>query len=74
MCALESIGGRLVSHDAIINWIAGTTTRTGLTIHAELGHHPTGQGQREEPAAVNRKRADSQGDWSDALMLTRKKN
>jgi methionine aminopeptidase len=29
----------LVSHEVIINLIAGTTTRSGLTVHAELTGH-----------------------------------
>lgn len=37
-------GRPLTSHDVIVNSIAATTTRTGLTIHAELdtGVYPTG--------------------------------
>ena len=29
-------GQPLTSHEVIVNLIAGTTTRTGLTVHAEL--------------------------------------
>jgi Rhodopirellula transposase DDE domain len=37
-------GRPLTSHDVIVNSIAATTTRTGLTVHAELdpGSYPTG--------------------------------
>jgi hypothetical protein len=36
-------GQRLVSHEVMVNLIAGTTTRTGLTVHAErdTGYYPT---------------------------------
>ena len=37
-------GQPLVSHEVMVNLIAGTTTRTGLTVHAErdTGYYPTG--------------------------------
>jgi Rhodopirellula transposase DDE domain len=37
-------GQPLESHEIIVNLIAGTTTRTGLSVHAELdtGNYPTG--------------------------------
>ena len=37
-------GRPLTSHEVIVNTIAATTTRTGLTVHAELdtGTYPTG--------------------------------
>ncbi len=37
-------GRPLTSHEVIVNTIAATTTRTGLTVHAELdtGSYPTG--------------------------------
>ena len=37
-------GRPLTSHDVVVNSIAATTTRTGLTVHAELddGAYPTG--------------------------------
>jgi hypothetical protein len=37
-------GRPLTSHDVIVNTIAATTTRSGLTVHAELdtGEYPTG--------------------------------
>ncbi len=36
-------GQPLVSHEVVVNLIAGTTTRTGLKVHAELdpGYYPT---------------------------------
>jgi Rhodopirellula transposase DDE domain len=37
-------GQPLVSHEVVVNLIAGTTTRTGLKVHAEhdSGYYPTG--------------------------------
>jgi Rhodopirellula transposase DDE domain len=37
-------GRPLTSHEAVVNTIGATTTRTGLTVHAELdpGSDPTG--------------------------------
>jgi hypothetical protein len=37
-------GRPLVSHEVVVETIAATTTRTGLTVHAELdeGDYPTG--------------------------------
>ena len=37
-------GRPLTSHEVIVQTIAATTTRTGLTVHAELDHadYPTG--------------------------------
>ena len=37
-------GRPLTSHEVIVNSIAATTTKTGLTVHAELdtGEYPTG--------------------------------
>ena len=37
-------GRPLTSHEVIVNTIAATTTKTGLTVHAELdtGSYPTG--------------------------------
>ena len=38
-------GRPLTSHEVVVQTIAATTTRTGLTVHAELdpGSYPTGQ-------------------------------
>ena len=35
-------GRPLTSHDVIVQSIAATTTRTGLTVHAELDTYPVG--------------------------------
>ncbi|OMI84734.1 hypothetical protein BSZ07_36325 [Streptomyces sp. M1013] len=43
-------GRPLTSHDVIVNSIAATTTRTGLTVHTELAPGPYGhrhQGHRQ---------------------------
>ncbi len=41
---MNSRGRPLTSHDVIVQSIAATTTRTGLTVHAELDTdtYPTG--------------------------------
>jgi hypothetical protein len=42
--SMNWVGQPLTSHDVAVNLIAGTTTRTGLTVHAELdtGAYPRG--------------------------------
>ena len=42
--SMNSRGRPLTSHDVIVQSIAATTTRTGLTVHAELDTdtYPTG--------------------------------
>jgi hypothetical protein len=69
-------GKPLVSHDIIINLIAGTATKTGLKIRAELdrGSYPTGVAVAdEELASVNLKRASFHGDWNYAIRPKRRK-
>lgn len=69
-------GKPLVSHDIIINLIAGTATKTGLKIRAELdrGSYPTGVAVAdEELASVNLKRANFHGDWNYAIRPKRRK-
>lgn len=64
-------GRPLVSHEVIIQLIATTTTKTGLTIRAELdtGHYPTGTLVSDEQlAALNLKRAEFHGEWNYSLM------
>lgn len=68
-------GRPLVSHDVIINLIANTMTKTGLTIHAELdsGTYPTGiKVSNEELAAVNLKRHNLHGEWNYSILPKRK--
>jgi hypothetical protein len=42
--SMDWAGQPLTSHEVAVNLIAGTTTRTGLTVHAEqdTGSHPRG--------------------------------
>jgi len=68
-------GRPLISHEVIINLIAGTTTRTGLKIRAELdrGSYPTGIVVPDaQLATVNLKRADFHGDWNYTILPKRK--
>ena len=68
-------GKPLVSHQVIINLIAGTATRTGLKIRAQLdrGSYPTGIAVPDEQfAAINLKRADFHGDWNYSILPKRK--
>jgi hypothetical protein len=60
-------GQPLISHEVIINLIAGTSTKTGLRIQAELdrGRYPTGvEVPDDQLAAINLKRDDFHGEWN----------
>jgi len=60
-------GKPLMSHQVIVNLIAGTTTRTGLRVRAELDtqHYPIGiKVSDEELAQVRIKKNDFHGDWN----------
>ena len=60
-------GKPLISHEAIVNLIGGTTTRTGLTINAELdiNHYEKGiHVSDEELALVNLTKAKFHGEWN----------
>ncbi len=63
-------GRPLTSHDVVLNSIAATTTRTGLTVHAELdtGTYPTGVtvGDRQMDA-LPLERHTWHGDWNYTL-------
>ncbi|HMB08161.1 MAG TPA: ISAzo13 family transposase [Isosphaeraceae bacterium] len=66
----------LVSHEVIINLIAGTATEQGLTIQAELdpGEYPTGiKVSDEELAAVKMEPNDFHGNWNYRICPSRKK-
>jgi hypothetical protein len=68
-------GRPLMSHDIIIELIANTTTRAGLTIRAELdtATYPTGTKVSDEDlAAVNLKRHKFHGDWNYTLLPSRR--
>lgn len=63
-------GRPLTSHEVVVQSIAATTTRTGLSVHAELdtGPYPTGlQVGDEEIAAVPVTRHRFHGDWNYTL-------
>ena len=60
----------LTSHEVIVNTIAATTTRTGLTVRAELdpGRYPDGvKVSDEQMAALPLDRHDWHGDWNYTL-------
>jgi Rhodopirellula transposase DDE domain len=60
-------GRPLVSHETIVDLIGATTTRTGLTVHAELdqGSYPLGVNVPDKDlAAVPLQRHDWHGDWN----------
>ena len=64
-------GRPLTSHEVIVNTIAATTTRTGLTVRAELdtGSYPTGiQVSDQQMAALPVTRHDWHGDWNYTLQ------
>ena len=63
-------GRPLTSHDVIINSIAATTTRTGLTVQARLddGTYPTGvKVSNAQMAALPASRHPFHGDWNYTL-------
>jgi hypothetical protein len=69
-------GRPLVSHEVIVNLIANTTTRAGLTIRAELdrGTYPTGiKITNAELATLNLKPDNFHGDWNYTILPARKK-
>jgi hypothetical protein len=66
-------GRPLTSHDVIVESIAATTTRTGLSVHAELdtGHYPTGVEVSDTTmTALPITRHDFHGDWNYTLHPT----
>ena len=63
-------GRPLASHEVIVESIAATTTRTGLTVHAELdpGSYPAGiQVSKAQAAALPLTRHDWHGEWNYTL-------
>ena len=69
-------GRPLVSHEVIVNLIAGTRTRAGLRIRAELdeGKYPTGiKVPDAQLNALNLKQSDFHGDWNYASLPQRRK-
>jgi hypothetical protein len=64
-------GRPLVSHQVIVELIGATTTRTGLTVHAELdrGRYPLGvKVSDEDLAAVPLRRHHWHGEWNDTVL------
>lgn len=60
-------GKPLISHEVIVNWIAATTTRTGLKIEAEIDTHTYPKGIQvadDELERVHLERADFHGEWN----------
>ena len=67
-------GRPLVSHEVIVNLIANTTTRAGLTIHAELdrGVYPTGiKVTDKQMESLNLFPADFHGNWNYSIKPRR---
>ena len=63
-------GRPLTSHEVIVNTIAGTTTRTGLQVHAELdpGQYPTGARiSDQQMSGLALTRHGWHGDWNYTL-------
>lgn len=63
-------GKPLISHEVIVNLIAGTTTETGLTVHSELdtGTYPAGvKVSDREVAEIDLRRDKFHGDWNYSL-------
>jgi Rhodopirellula transposase DDE domain len=65
-------GKPLISHETIVNLIGSTTTRTGLTISAELDANPYEKGIRvsdEELKMVNLTKAKFHGEWNYSIAV-----
>jgi hypothetical protein len=68
-------GQPLISHQTVVELIARTTTRTGLTVRAALdtNHYPKGvKVSDEELARVHIKRHDFHGDWNYTITPRRR--
>ena len=69
-------GRPLTSHEVVVDLIAATTTRSGLTVHAELdpGSYPTGvKVTNAELVAIPREAHKFHGEWNYTLNGTRLK-
>ena len=67
----------LVSYRVIVNLIAATTTRTGLSVHCELDRKRYPKGVKvsdEEMAAINIKQAMFHGDWNYTIRPDSRQN
>jgi hypothetical protein len=68
-------GRPLSSHEVIVNSIAATTTRTGLTVAADLDTDTYDTGVRisdQQMAALPLTRHEWHGDWNYTLCATRR--
>ena len=68
-------GKPLVSQQAIVNLIASTTTKTGLTVGAALDRNVYETGIKvsdEQMAKLNIKPADFHGEWNYSIAPRRK--
>lgn len=66
-------GKPLFRHEVVVNLIAGTSTRTGLRIEAELdtNTYPTAiQVTDEELDKIKIQRADFHGEWNYTILPT----
>jgi len=64
-------GKPLVSHEVVVNLIAATTTRTGLTVRSELdtGDYPAGLRVSDaEMRSLHLRRDDFHGEWNYSLL------
>ena len=64
-------GKPLFSHEVVVNLIAGTTTRTGLKIEAELDTHAYPKGIHvtdQELEKIKIERADFHGEWNYTIL------
>lgn len=64
-------GQPLISLKVIVSLIAGTTTRKGLRVHAEIDHHPYPAGIKvadAEMAQIRLRRDDFHGEWNYEIM------
>ena len=67
-------GVPLTSWQVIINLIAGTTTETGLKVHAELDPNTYATGRKvtkSELESLNLTRATFHGEWNDFISPTK---
>jgi hypothetical protein len=64
-------GETLASHEVVVNLIAATTTRTGLTVHAELDHaeYPKGIKVSDKQIRDREARAMTRHDWHGVMEL-----
>ncbi len=70
-------GRPLVSHQAIVNLIASTTTKTGLTVRAVLDPSPYETGIKvsdEQMAELNLRAAEFHGEWNYSIAPRRRRN